>query len=50
MVEKSVVDGPRGERVCNLELPILINGLDSPVEFFSQSLGEEALDWDIELL
>ena len=33
-----------------LELPILINTLDRPIELLPQRLGEEALDRDIELL
>lgn len=33
-----------------LELPILINGLDSPVELLTESLGKELFNWDVELL
>jgi len=33
-----------------LEFPVLVDTLDSPVEFLTQSLGEEALDGDVELL
>lgn len=32
------------------ELPVLVDGLDSPVELLTQSLGEEALDRYVELL
>lgn len=34
----------------NLELPILLNGLDSPLELLTQRLGEEFLDGNVELL
>jgi hypothetical protein len=34
----------------NLELPILFHGLDSPVEFLAESLGEELFDGHIEFL
>lgn len=33
-----------------LELPVLVDTLDSPVKLLTQSLGEEALDRDVELL
>lgn len=33
-----------------LEFPVLIHGLDGPIEFLAQCLGEEALDGDIEFL
>ena len=33
-----------------LELPILVDTLDRPVELLAQRLGEEALDGDVELL
>jgi hypothetical protein len=34
----------------SLELPVLVDGLDGPVELLAQSLREEALDGDVELL
>jgi hypothetical protein len=40
--------GSRNSR--RLELPVLINTLDRPIELLTQSLGEEAFDGDIELL
>lgn len=33
-----------------LELPVLINRFDSPVELFTKCLGEELFDRDVELL
>ena len=33
-----------------LELPVFVHGLDGPVEFLAQSLGEESLDGNVELL
>jgi hypothetical protein len=33
-----------------LELPVLVDGLDGPVELLAQCLGEELLDRDVELL
>ncbi len=33
-----------------LELPVLVHGLDGPVELLTEGLGEEALNWDVELL
>lgn len=33
-----------------LKFPVFIHGLDGPVKFLAQSLGEEAFDWNIELL
>lgn len=32
------------------ELPVLVNGLDSPFELFTESLGEEFLNRHVELL
>lgn len=32
------------------ELPVLVNGLDGPIELLTKCLGEEFLDWDVELL
>ena len=37
-------------RVPCLELPVLVDTLDRPVELLAKCLGEEALDGDIELL
>ena len=36
--------------IARLELPVLVDGLDGPVEFLAQCLGEEFLDRDVELL
>lgn len=33
-----------------LELPVLFDGLDGPLELFAQGLGEEPLNGHIELL
>jgi len=35
---------------ADLELPILINGFDSPFKFLPQCLGEETLDGDVKFL
>jgi hypothetical protein len=35
---------------AGLEVPIFINRLDGPLKLFTQSLREEPLDGDIELL
>ena len=37
-------------RSQHLELPVLLDTLDRPVELLTQRLGEEALDGNIELL
>jgi hypothetical protein len=34
----------------DLEFPIFFNGLDGPVELLTECLGEEFLNWDVELL
>ena len=33
-----------------LEFPVLIRGLNSPLELLAESLGEDSLEWNIELL
>lgn len=38
------------ERTTVLKLPILLNGLDGPVELFTKSLGEELFNRNVELL
>lgn len=35
---------------CLLELPVLVDRLDRPVELLAQRLGEELLNGDVELL
>lgn len=40
--------GGSGEQ--SLEFPLLINGFDSPVEFFAEGPREEFLDGDVEFL
>jgi hypothetical protein len=50
MVDELIIDWLRSEECANLEIPILVNGLDSPVELLSQCFGEETLDWDVKLL
>ena len=41
----------RCPKTCaHLEIPVFIHGLDGPIELLAQSLREEALDGDIELL
>ena len=39
-----------GQCIQHLELPVLLDTLDRPVELLTQRLGEEALNGDIELL
>jgi hypothetical protein len=41
--------GLRG-RTGRLEFPVFLDGLDGPLELLAQSLGEEFLNGDIELL
>jgi hypothetical protein len=36
--------------IDDLEVPILVNGLDGPVELLAERLGEETLDGHFELL
>jgi hypothetical protein len=36
--------------ISHLELPVLVDTLDRPVELLTQRLGEETLNGDIELL
>jgi hypothetical protein len=38
------------EKKCYLELPVLIDRLDGPVELLTERLGEELLDRELELL
>jgi hypothetical protein len=33
-----------------LELPVLVNGLDGPIELLAECLGEELLDRNVEFL
>jgi hypothetical protein len=37
-------------RPATLEIPVLVDGLDGPVELLAQSFGEEALDRNVEFL
>jgi hypothetical protein len=39
-----------GQMESHLELPILFDTLDRPIELLTQRLGEEALNGDVELL
>jgi hypothetical protein len=43
-----IIESVVGE--LGLELPVLVDGLDRPVELLAQCFGEEALDRHIELL
>jgi hypothetical protein len=43
---------PKTQRclLVTLEIPVLVDGLDGPIELFAQRLGEEPLDRDVEFL